>query len=95
MFFPESGKQASQFSHPFIEDDHIPFMARGVHILHLSPSPFPHVWHTMQDDGEHLDGPTVTDWAKIMTAFAAEWMELDGYIPPSKGHVKKDNKTEL
>jgi len=94
-FLPEKTKQASAFTRPFMQDDHIPFMARGVNVLHLIPSHFPDVWHTMQDDGEHLDGPTVQDWAKIVTAFAAEWMELDGLLPPTKGHVKRDNKTEL
>ncbi len=95
QFLPEAGKQAAQFSRPFMEDDHIPFMARGVPVLHIIPSRFPDVWHTMQDDGEHLDRLTVADWAKIVTAFAAEWMELDGLLPPTKGHLPRDNKTEL
>lgn len=64
----------------FVEDDHIPFMARGVEILHFIPSPFPSVWHTMDDDGEHLDIDTVEDWAKLVTAFAAEWMDLEGFM---------------
>ena len=63
-----------------IEDDHLPFMARGVEILHLIAVPFPRVWHNMDDDGEHLDMKTVTDWSLLVTAFAAEWMELDGFL---------------
>ncbi|KAF2473198.1 glutaminyl-peptide cyclotransferase [Lindgomyces ingoldianus] len=59
-----------------ISDDHLPFMARGVPVLHVIPSPFPAVWHTMDDDGEHLDMPTVRDWAKIVTAFALEWLDM-------------------
>lgn len=80
-----------------IEDDHLPFQARGVDILHMIPAPFPHVWHTMADDGEHLDIPTVKDWAKLVTAFAAEWMELDGYLPrPQKrSTVPETDRTEL
>lgn len=31
-----------------IEDDHLPFLANGVPILHLVPSPFPRVWHTLK-----------------------------------------------
>ena len=69
-------------------------MQRGVNILHIIPSPFPPVWHTMQDDGEHLDSASVQDWAKIVTAFTAEWMELDGLMPELK-HVRRSNKTEL
>ena len=93
-FFFDNKKKAHEFSRGFVEDDHIPFMERGVNILHLIPSPFPPVWHQMSDDGEHLDGPVVEDWAKIVTAFAAEWMELDGMLPALK-HVKRVNKTEL
>lgn len=67
-----------------VQDDHLPFMARGVEVLHLIPSPFPHVWHTAQDDGEHLDMDTTEDWAKLTTAFAAEWMDLEGYMTAGK-----------
>lgn len=31
-----------------ISDDHLPFLARGVSILHVIANPFPHVWHSMQ-----------------------------------------------
>jgi glutaminyl-peptide cyclotransferase len=61
----------------FLKDDHIPFLLRGVGILHLIPIPFPSTWHTLQDDGEHLHGPTVRDWSKILTAFTMEWMDLE------------------
>ncbi|KAF2262599.1 glutaminyl-peptide cyclotransferase [Lojkania enalia] len=72
-FLPESNRT----NYPVgISDDHLPFMARGVPILHIIPSPFPDVWHTMRDDGEHLDMPTVRDWAKIVTAFTLEWLEM-------------------
>lgn len=71
-----------------IQDDHIPFLSRGVEILHVIDTPdsagFPKVWHTMADDGEHLDLPTVEDWSMLVTAFAAEWMELEGFIVENK-----------
>ncbi|OAA63742.1 glutaminyl-peptide cyclotransferase [Niveomyces insectorum RCEF 264] len=95
-FLPEAGKPASQFGRGFIEDDHVPFMNRGVDILHVIPSPFPPVWHTMADDGSNLDIPTIQDWAKIVTAFTAEWLELDGLLPKTKQkHSLRNNKTEL
>ncbi|KAI3391361.1 hypothetical protein diail_7470 [Diaporthe ilicicola] len=75
-FLPESDRLAAEFTRSWIGDDHVPFMAKGVPILHLIPTPFPRVWHTMQDDGEHLDMPTVRDWAKITTAFALEWLDM-------------------
>ncbi|RDH39530.1 hypothetical protein BDQ94DRAFT_133246 [Aspergillus welwitschiae] len=81
--------QASKSEHeiPYysgIQDDHIPFMKRGVEILHVidaGPHGFPPVWHRIEDDGEHLDLATVEDWSLLVTAFAAEWMELEGFMP--------------
>ncbi|KAK3382356.1 peptidase family M28-domain-containing protein [Lasiosphaeria ovina] len=81
-FLPEARKRPEQFTRGFVQDDHVPFMERGVDVLHIIPTPFPDVWHTLDDDGAHLDPPTVRDWATIMTAFVAEWMELDGFLPP-------------
>jgi hypothetical protein len=81
-FLPESDKGLDDFRNAWgVQDDHIPFMARGVEVLHIIPTPFPSVWHTGNDDGEHLDIPTVQDWAKIVTAFVAEWMDLEGTLP--------------
>lgn len=64
----------------YIGDDHEPFLARGVDILHMIAYPFPKVWHTMEDDGEHLDIDSVEDWAKLVTAFSAEWLDLEGFM---------------
>ncbi|KAI4591644.1 hypothetical protein KJ359_012714 [Pestalotiopsis sp. 9143b] len=91
-FLPEAEKVPNQFLRGYIEDDHIPFMVRGVPILHIIPNPFPVVWHTMDDDGKHLDIETVDDWAKIMTGFTAEWMELDEYMDSSKQAFSKKKK---
>lgn len=102
-FLPESNKDSNNFQAPWgVQDDHIPFMARGVEILHIIPTPFPRVWHTINDDGEHLDLPTVEDWSRIVTAFVGEWMDLEGYFPPkaqAEAKVKEKrsvtSKTEL
>ncbi|KAH8682448.1 glutaminyl-peptide cyclotransferase [Xylariales sp. PMI_506] len=83
-FFGESAKTADQFKWGYIEDDHIPFLRRGVPILHVIPMPFPSTWHTMDDNGEHLDIMTLRDWGKILTAFVAEWMELEGFMDAPK-----------
>jgi hypothetical protein len=83
-WFKESSKQSSAFMNGGVQDDHIPFMERGVNVLHLIPTPFPAVWHTMDDDGEHLDINTVNDWGTVMTAFVAEWFELDGHFDTQK-----------
>ncbi|KAI0136195.1 glutaminyl-peptide cyclotransferase [Xylariales sp. AK1849] len=80
-FLPDAGKLPIQFSRGSIQDDHVPFMGRGVNTLHIIPSPFPRVWHTINDDGAHLDHPTVRDWAKIVTAFAMEWLDMMELVP--------------
>lgn len=88
-FLGESEKEGAQFFRGFVADDHIPFMRRGVDILHIIPAPFPSVWHTMNDDGAHLDVPTIRDWARIMTAFVAEWMDLEGHLLPGNGKPRR------
>ncbi|OXB53360.1 hypothetical protein ASZ78_012813 [Callipepla squamata] len=59
-----------------VEDDHIPFLQRGVPVLHLIPLPFPWVWHTAEDNEDNLHPPTVEDLCKILTAFVAEFLQL-------------------
>ncbi|KAL4891470.1 hypothetical protein BDV59DRAFT_194204 [Aspergillus ambiguus] len=67
-----------------IVDDHVPFYSRGVKILHIIDYDpfrgFPGVWHTLDDDGQHLDLAAVEDWSLLMTAFLAEWLHLEGYM---------------
>ena len=104
MFLKDAHKKESVLFHSQIEDDHIPFMQRGVEILHMIPSPFPlGIWHELADDGDHLDMDTVEDWAKLVMAFAAEWMELEGFLsrnavgPAERAGAKEAarRKTEL
>lgn len=77
FFQPE--KQGTRFN-GMIQDDHIPFLARGVEVLHIIPTPFPSVWHTIADDADHLDMPTVKDWGTLTTAFLAGWLGLEGFV---------------
>ncbi|KAF7196425.1 Glutaminyl-peptide cyclotransferase-like protein [Pseudocercospora fuligena] len=81
MFLHEWHKSENdRWAGGYVEDDHVPFMQKGVDILHIITSPFPSVWHTINDDGDHLDIATVEDWAMLTTAFAAEWMDLEGFF---------------
>ncbi|KAI8265385.1 hypothetical protein K4K58_011316 [Colletotrichum sp. SAR11_239] len=80
-FLVDKNKKNGGLSQGYVLDDHVPFMERGVEILHIIPTPFPDVWHKITDDGDHLDLPTVRDWARIITVFAAEWMEVDEFLP--------------
>ena len=88
-WFRDSSKSEYDLGKYMVGDDHVPFLTRGVEILHLidmSSWGFPSVWHTLNDDGEHLDAPTTEDWSLLITAFAAEWMELEGYMETSSGN---------
>ncbi|KAE8601936.1 hypothetical protein XENTR_v10013839 [Xenopus tropicalis] len=57
-------------------DDHVPFLQRGVPILHLIPSPFPEVWHTMEDNEENLDSATIENLNKILQVFVLEYLNI-------------------
>ncbi|XP_032849718.2 glutaminyl-peptide cyclotransferase-like protein isoform X2 [Tyto alba] len=59
-----------------VEDDHVPFLQRGVPVLHLIPLPFPPVWHTLEDTEDNLHSPTVEDLCKILITFVAEFLQL-------------------
>lgn len=87
-------KETDYFRSYVMQDDHLPFIERGVQVLHLIPQRFPRVWHTMNDNGENLDVDTVQDWAMLTAAFAAEYMELDGFFDGSKGKAKAKEKVK-
>lgn len=59
-----------------IEDDHIPFLKRGVPILHVIPTPFPDVWHKLGDSGECVDYDTVENLNRILRLFVVEHLGL-------------------
>ncbi|KAL4984041.1 hypothetical protein BDW68DRAFT_24739 [Aspergillus falconensis] len=100
-WFPDSPTNERQLSYyGNLGDDHLPFLRRGVDVLHVidySPNRgFPSVWHTIKDDAEHLDIDTVEDWSLLVAGFAAEWMELEGFMPETKTMTTRNSdKTEL
>lgn len=63
-----------------VEDDHLPFMRKGVPILHIIPSPFPKVWHKVSDDRTAIDVNTIENLNKIFRVFVAEYL----HVPLSK-----------
>ncbi|KAE8137390.1 peptidase family M28-domain-containing protein [Aspergillus pseudotamarii] len=68
-----------------IYDDQVPFVERGVDVLHLidvnpDTGDFPKVWHTLDDTGENLDLDVVEDCSVLLIAFIVEWLELDGFM---------------
>ncbi|XP_077579430.1 glutaminyl-peptide cyclotransferase-like a [Stigmatopora nigra] len=63
-------------SYGMVEDDHIPFLRRGVPVLHIIPTPFPSVWHTMVDIEENMHRPTVENLTKILALFLSQYFGL-------------------
>ncbi|KAM8793952.1 glutaminyl-peptide cyclotransferase-like protein [Eudromia elegans] len=59
-----------------VEDDHVPFLQRGVPVLHVIPTPFPRVWHTHDDTEDNLDAATVDNLAQILALFVADFLQL-------------------
>ncbi|KAJ7709474.1 hypothetical protein B0H17DRAFT_227418 [Mycena rosella] len=59
-----------------IGDDHVPFLQRGVDVLHLIASPFPRVWHSPRDDASALHMPTMRRWNILFRVFMAEYLNL-------------------
>ena len=73
-FFPTSKRLPNM---PAIEDDHVPFLNRGVPVLHIIPYQFPDVWHTSSDDATAIDLATLDDFGRIFKVFVSEYLDLD------------------
>ncbi|XP_039865267.1 glutaminyl-peptide cyclotransferase-like a [Simochromis diagramma] len=57
-----------------VQDDHIPFLHKGVPVLHVIATPFPQFWHTLEDTEENMHRPTVENLTKVMAVFVAEYL---------------------
>ena len=72
IFRPKSALNAL-FGGSGIDDDHKPFERRGVPILHIIASPFPRVWHTMNDNANAIDYEEVEKLNTILRIFVSDW----------------------
>lgn len=59
-----------------IQDDHIPFLQRAVHVLHIIPSPFPDFWHTPEDNRKNINMHTIENLNKIFRVFVTEYLHV-------------------
>ncbi|KAG0207803.1 hypothetical protein BGX28_001049 [Mortierella sp. GBA30] len=59
-----------------VDDDHRPFLEKGVPVFHVIPTPFPTVWHNLEDDANAISQEVVEGWANIFRAFAVEYLQL-------------------
>ncbi|KAM6970462.1 glutaminyl-peptide cyclotransferase-like protein [Aplochiton taeniatus] len=63
-------------SHGPVEDDHIPFLQKGVPVLHMIATPFPSFWHTMEDTVKNIHYQTIENLTKVLVVFLAEYLGL-------------------
>jgi len=61
-----------------VEDDHKPFLLRGVPILHLIPIPFPESWHKLGDNEASLDEDTIVNLLHVFRRFLKEYLDKHG-----------------
>ncbi|CAG8485455.1 5905_t:CDS:2 [Ambispora gerdemannii] len=71
-----------------ISDDHVPFMTKGVPIVHVITAPFPSVWHKLDDNEKALDPDVMYNLNLIFRIFVAEYFDLDPLS--AKNNVTKD-----
>jgi len=69
-------RRSSESNFGYVGDDHLPFLRRGVSVLHIIAEPFPHVWHTLKDNASALDLATMRRWNLILRVFMAEYLHL-------------------
>ncbi|KAG2100209.1 uncharacterized protein F5147DRAFT_710991 [Suillus discolor] len=91
FFLPRTGS-GNQYNYGYIGDDHVPFLQKGVNILHIIAYPFPRVWHTLRDDASALDVLTMRRWNMILRVFMSEYLNLRPEIsqpPPKHDHLQR------
>lgn len=66
--------QRRQLDNAQIEDDHVPFMVRGVPIMHLISLPFPEHWHKAGDNYQNLDYAAIESFADILRAYTYNYL---------------------
>lgn len=64
------------------------FYITGVPIVHVIPSPFPHVWHKENDNRDSVHHATVDNLNKILRAFIAQYLHLTINLPNNIGMMK-------
>ncbi|THU88592.1 hypothetical protein K435DRAFT_761703 [Dendrothele bispora CBS 962.96] len=74
----------------YMGDDHVPFLKRGVSVLHLIAEPFPHVWHTVKDDASALDIPTMRRWNILLRVFMSEYLNLQPQAVGTRSQVERE-----
>ncbi|KAL2095309.1 hypothetical protein ACEWY4_010028 [Coilia grayii] len=59
-----------------VEDDHVPFLEKGVPVLHMIATPFPPFMHTFEDTASNVHIQTVENLIKILVVFLSEYLAI-------------------
>ncbi|KAF9103654.1 hypothetical protein BGX27_010480 [Mortierella sp. AM989] len=59
-----------------VDDDHRPFLEKGVPVFHVIPTPFPDVWHNLGDNADAITPEVAEGWANIFRTFTVEYLQL-------------------
>lgn len=57
-----------------IDDDHVPFLKRGVPILHLISVPFPSDWHKAGDNYRSLDFSSIRSFNDVLRVYVYNYL---------------------
>ena len=57
-----------------IDDDHRPFLDRGVPVVHICPVRFPPFWHTKRDNLKIVDFEASEEIVKVLRIFVCEYL---------------------
>ncbi|KAJ3878862.1 glutaminyl-peptide cyclotransferase-like protein [Lentinula edodes] len=92
-FHPLPAKASQMVNIGYMGDDHVPFLRRGVPVLHLIPEPFPRVWHTLADDATALDKASMRRWVVLMRIFVGEYLGLRPPLSTSREERSQEEVT--
>uniref|UniRef100_A0A5K3F2F7 glutaminyl-peptide cyclotransferase n=1 Tax=Mesocestoides corti TaxID=53468 RepID=A0A5K3F2F7_MESCO len=70
-----------------IQDDHKPFLDRGVPVLHLIPAPFPPQWHKTTDTIENVDMKSIHDIQLVVATFLCQFLRISPSQIRSSPHL--------
>ncbi|KAJ3993660.1 hypothetical protein F5050DRAFT_657547 [Lentinula boryana] len=94
-FHPLPPKASQMVNIGYMGDDHVPFLRRGVPVLHLIPEPFPRVWHTLADDVTALDKASMRRWVVLMRVFVGEYLGLRPSLSTRENGISNGVRDEL
>lgn len=57
-----------------VADDHVPFLQRGISVLHLIPTQFPSTWHTERDNGQNINHDAILNFNRVMRVFIIDYL---------------------